>query len=368
MILQNIQLNNFRNIAEASLCFAPGFNFFFGDNGAGKTSILEAIYYLGLGRSFRAKSWRSLMSHQADFFALKAKISDLASPENYLLASHRRDKNGDRFVTIAEDRASSIVEMARLLPVQFIGVDTNLLFSGPSSYRRKFLDNGVFHVEPNFYSRWLNYSKLLNQRNFLLKSKPSPQDLSSWNLAMEKEAASLDAYRSEYCVRLVDSLESLWSRFNFSHSLQIRYDRGWNDKLTLCEAMQDSYRQDVVYGYTNRGPHRAKLSIYHDEIPAVEVLSQGQQKLCSYMLRLCQGIVMREIRGASPLYMIDDLASELDDAGVQKVIQVLNCLQAQVLVTAVNRRDFLDIGRLYPGGASMFHVEHGVVQHDMETI
>jgi DNA replication and repair protein RecF len=361
MILQNIQLRNFRNLSSAQIELAPGFNFFFGENGAGKTSILESIYYLGLGRSFRSNSWRNLTSHQADFFSLKAQVADMSDADNCFAISHKRAASGERTISIAGDEASSQLELARLLPIQYIGVDTNLLFSAPTSDRRRFMDWGVFHLQPIFYPSWLSYCKLLKQRNCLLKKNPAYSELRSWDLAMEECAACLDSCRASYCEKFSKAVDGLWQEFGLPSKIDIRYRRGWDSTVDFAAALKSSYEQDLRYGNTRCGPHRAGFTVYCNDRLAVEVLSQGQQKLLSYVLRLCQGIVMHTDTDESPIYLIDDLASEFDDIRVGQVLRLLGSLKAQVLITAVYSKHLPDNSPLL-AAASSFRVKDGTVE------
>lgn len=362
MSLQNIHLINFRNIGQARLDLSPTFNYLYGNNGAGKTSLLEAIYCLGLGRSFRNKSPNVAISHVSDSFFLRGEVGiergGALSSTSVLYKKHR---SGERSLTIDGSKVKSFLDVANLLPIQFIGVDTNKLFSAGSSYRRRFLDWGVFHVEHSFYDQWRDYSKLLKQRNFLLKGKPARLDLKVWDHAMSPLAMSMDEHRRCYSARLSQSVASIWSGFGFSGLLEIKYKRGWATGSDLVSILGCNYLNDLRYGYTVSGPHRADFKIVYDGRLVDEVLSQGQLKLLSYILRLSQGIIMFELLNKAPLYMIDDLPSEFDDSAMQQIFELLDTLKAQVIVTAVSAGLSCNMKNI-ANDLTMFHVEHGVIK------
>lgn len=361
MLIQNIRIINFRNIVLSDLNPSPNFNFIFGPNGAGKTSLLEAIYCLGLGKSFRNPSLRRCVLHDAEHFQLGATISE-KEPQQSTSSQIRfsKSRQGARKATLDNELQTSMVNIAQLLPVQYVGVDTNDLFLMGAQYRRRFLDWGVFHVEHRFYQVWRDYNKLLKQRNVLIKQKAVRSELEAWDDCLDVLARDLDVFRASYIHALTVYMNDLWSEFGFKGRVEMIYRRGWDAGKSFRQCLRDNYHKEISVGYSIAGPQRANIVFRCDGHLVSETFSQGQQKLLSYILRLSQGLLMKEKTKRSSVYIIDDLPSEFDLDRIQRVINILQSLNAQVFVTAVEDSVCDKLSDME--GSSMFHVEHGCFQ------
>ena len=366
MLLQNIRVAGLRNIQQASLELSPGFNYIFGENGSGKTSLLEAVYCLSFGRSFRSRSLAAVLSHGENITHLKA---TLAEPHPSSLPkvniAFSRDISGKRKLFCCDEKVSSFVTMAKVLPVQYIGVDSSQLFYAGSACRRKFLDWGVFHVEHDaFYLEWKAYAAALKQRNHLLKRGAARQSLVAWDVQMNAAAEKINRFRSIYFAQLKQQVMQMWREFGFAGEIDVTYQKGWlsGDLLT---SLSDSLAKDQQLGYTTCGPHRADLSFCYQGSKIQEVMSQGQQKLLGYMLRLSQGVLMQQQSGKSPIYLIDDICSEFDDERVRRVLKIIKNIAAQSILTGINpqRLNTLSIA----SNPRVFHVEHGVFAEAVKT-
>lgn len=366
MLLQNIRLAGLRNIQQASLELSPGFNYIFGENGSGKTSLLEAVYCLSFGRSFRSSSLAALLSHGENITHLRATLAEshLSSLPKVNIA-FSRDVSGKRKLLCCDEKVSSFVSIAKLLPVQYIGVDSSQLFYAGSAARRKFLDWGVFHVEHDtFYLEWKAYASALKQRNYLLKSGAARQSLVVWDVQMDTAAEKIDRFRSKYFAQLKQHAMQMWREFGFSGEIDINYQKGWSSG-DLQSSLSESLAKDQQVGYTTCGPHRADLSFCYQGRRIQEVMSQGQQKLLSYMLRLSQGVLMQKQSGNSPIYLIDDICSEFDDERVRRVLKIIKNIAAQSILTGINPNRLSSLG--IASNPRVFHVEHGVFTEAVKT-
>lgn len=355
MKLSALEINNFRNLTQVNLFPSAKINIFFGNNGSGKTSILEAIHYLGLGRSFRTRNVRRLINHHANSFSL---IGHLASDKEVITVGVER-KIEQATIKIAGEPASSLVQLAKLIPLQLINADSHLLLTTGSVTRRQFLDWGTFHVEPLFFTHWQRANRILKQRNASLKLNQKYNEIAIWDAELESSAIWLDnarrLYLDEFKALCTPILINLLSRDDLSFS----YSAGWNTDNSLKETLFASFNRDLQMGYTHYGPHRADLQLKFKNVPAVEVLSQGQQKLAAYAMRIAQGVLLQQI-GKSCVFLIDDLPSELDQERREQVIKLILTLNSQIFVTGIEAEALTN---LQSSATSVFHVEQGTISH-----
>lgn len=342
MSIQQLQLQHFRNIAQADLCLHPEWNVIIGDNASGKTSLLESIYYLGRGRSFRAKNTASLIQkqanqpsdHEPDHCLVTGKIR-LADQLHQL--GIRRDTTST-VVRIDGQTAQSAVQLARYLPVLFVGPDIHQLITEGPAVRRRFMDWGVFHLNEQFIGYWQRYQSALKQRNALLRSHRSlPDNASGWHIALDQTAQEIDMMRDEFVLMLSEAFDSVMDLLLPTVSVSMRYRRGWPDDQSLSSILARDWSADQTYGHTRYGPHRAEIALKVEGKPAVERLSQGQRKLTAIALLVAQSYVFGETTTQRVALLIDDLAAELDAENVEKTLTLFQQLNAQCFLTATDR-------------------------------
>ena len=355
MTIQTLKISNFRNITELFIPCSPHFNLFFGDNAAGKTSLLEAIYYLGNARSFRSTQHDHVIQHNQSEFIIFAQLSD----DNGLIpVGLQRSRDGMLRIHVQEDPVKSIAELPRLIPMQFISSDSHRILSDGPKCRRQFMDWGLFHTNPQFFETWKNFQRILIQRNAALKARASRDELLLWNAQFAAASEILNHHRKNYLIDFLPFFESIVERFLDKTTLTAKYNNGWDETAPLLELLNKNVSRETLIGHTVFGPHRADLSLTVNEIPVHHTLSQGQQKLLSYALRLAQGLHYHSIMKKSLIYLIDDLPSELDSEKRKLIIRMLVDLQAQVFITGIEHDDLSEMVTLHPE-SKMFHVEHG---------
>lgn len=355
MNLLRLKAANFRNLVAVNIDPGVHFNLFFGANGSGKTSILEAIYFLGLGRSFRTNLTSRIISYEEECLSVFGQIE---GDEGIAINTGiEKSRHGKIRLKVGNEVVASLAELARALPLQLINPDSYSLLNGGPRSRREFLDWGVFHVEHSFFPLWQRYQRALKQRNASLQQgKPSAQ-VKAWDIEIVAAAEQLAGMRGHYLQQLTPIFFEILTELICLDELTVSYSPGWDKDRNLLAVFEAAFQRDAMLGYTQYGPHRADIVIKINNMPVQDVLSRGEQKLLVLALRLAQGMLLKEITGKRCVYLLDDLAAELDIDRRKHVVQVLAKLQAQVFATAVERDALIDLSHY--GETKVFHVEHG---------
>ncbi len=356
MPIDQLLIDNFRNLIKIQLNPQPGINIFYGQNGSGKTSLLEAIYFLGLGRSFRSHLIQRIIHQHAEQFLL---LAQLKQDHQTISIGMERSRHGDKRIRLNGEFIHSLAPLAQHLPLQLLTSDSHRYFHEGPKPRRQFLDWGVFHVEHGFYPHWILFQKALKQKNAGLKSNLPYSQIEIWDREIIPLAHLFDQYRKKHVESLQIIFAELINSFLPEIPLHLRYSRGWPEDKNLDELLITHRIRDQQLGYTYYGPQRADLTVYTEKTPVSDILSQGQQKLAAYALHLAQGILLQRLINRSPIYLIDDLPSELDSTKRKFVAEILSKLQAQVFITAINLHDLSEMIPL--NEAQLFHVEHGQI-------
>ena len=356
MRLEQLRLENLRNLIALDLQFAPGLNLIVGPNGAGKTSILEGAYLLSHAQSFRTGNTDSLIHRGAERLTLSAQVTRRSGPLRLGLA--RSPDGWDAKVNGLP--APSLGAVLRECAVVCFEPGSHALISGGSAERRRFLDWGVFHVEPDFLTHARHYGRVLRQRNAALKQLADEAELAAWDDALTAAGLPLARMRATYFERFAAELVGVLGFFLPELGAPAtQLSIGWPQDLGLGEALAEARGRDRARGHTTRGPHRADWSIRFEHAPQREHLSRGQEKLCALACVLAQARVYASTRDEWPIIALDDLASELDDAHQRLVMDMLAAADAQVLVSGIEIPRSLRERRR---PMRVFHVEHGEVR------
>lgn len=356
MSLTRLNIEAFRNIQSAQLIPAPGINVIYGQNGSGKTSILEAIYFLGMGRSFRSHLSQRVINNDDDKLTLFATLN-LARGDSKI--GLRRFRSGETEVKIDGEKVKRLSTLAETLPIQVITPESfSLLFEGPKS-RRQFIDWGAFHADPQFYGAWTNVRRILKQRNQLLRSGAVYTHIQFWDQEFVRYAEQVTEIRNHYVDSLNGLLKGIIGEFLPSVDVKVSFTRGWDSKTDFAELLENQYSRDLATGHTVSGPHKADLRLRVGNLPAQDALSRGQLKLLVCALRIAQGKLLKQQIDKHSIYLVDDLPSELDAQHRQLLLKQLTDTGAQVFVTAIDPAAIVD--SLHTPPNRMFHVEQGRV-------
>jgi len=355
-MLNKFIITHFRNLIDVT--FTPlqkGVNLIYGNNGSGKTSVLEAIYYLSRARSFRSSTAGRVINHAAESFTIFAELA--TSCGQITSIGIERQLSGALQMRIAGQENRHVAELASLLPVQIINSNCyNLLDAGPI-FRRHYLDWGGFYFSTQFLPAWRNYERTLKQRNAALRDKLPRKELDSWTQKLITHAATLDSLRRDYVEHLLPLLKQNMQTMLPRETLELRYFPGWDETTNYAAILEDSFGKDMYLGHTQFGPHRADLKVTINHIPAKDILSRGQQKLFVCGMIFAQGTLLEKHTTLRPIYLVDDLPAELDLTSRSNLMQLLLSQEAQVFITAIEEDILNPLLTQVPH--KMFHVEHG---------
>jgi len=358
MKVTTLDIAGFRNLRCLSLSCSPGLNLILGPNASGKTSVLEALYVLGRGRSFRTRQPRELIQTGAAAFRIVAMMSD-ADGRRIPVGMER--EGGELTARIGGLPTRSLAELARQTPVLLLNPDSHRLLEDGPQLRRRFMDWGLFHAEPGFLDAWRRYATALRHRNAALRAGAANRVVDAWDGELATAAAMLDQLRETFCKALEGVLQPLSMATLGKGRVQVDYRRGWPlEPLErgFAEWLRYGRDQDRRQGHTRTGPHRADFTLRIAERPLAEALSRGQQKLLVIALVLAQAELYRRHAGDPCILLVDDLPAELDAGNRERVMRALAGLDSQMFVTALEP-GLLDIARWRE--PQVFHLAAGTL-------
>jgi DNA replication and repair protein RecF len=349
MTLGLIRIKNLRNISDMEMEPAPGTNLVWGANGTGKTSILEAIYILGRGRSFRNRENTAIIRKGEESLELYGSIS---GTEGERLGIGIRKNRKSTEAKIGGERIKKISQLARTLPISILTPRSHEILERGSQYRRRYLDWGVFHVEQGYRDVSERYHRILQQRNAALRNRGT--DSAVWDRELVDIGIQLNDIRERYLDTLLPSIMEVSERFLPEVELKFEWRRGWKRGASLEEALRNNRDGDETRGYTSTGPHRADLAVRINGEVAEKVVSRGQQKMLMAAMKIAQARLTMNHTGKDTVMLVDDLPAELDRNNRERLLLELKDSGLQIYVTGVEKE-------LFFGGLveKMFHVEHG---------
>jgi len=355
MPLCHLAIEDFRCFPRAELELDGRLNLILGQNASGKTSLLEAFYFLAHGRSFRSARAEPLIRAGRSGFQLTGRLRENRREMPIGLAR----QGGQLQARLAGRPIKALAELAQALPVLLIDADAHRLLDDGPRRRRRFLDWGTFHVEPSFLDTWRRYQRALRQRNTLLRQQAPTRALQAWDQELVQTGEALDVQRSRYLALLSPVVAALGQTALRLDGVRLDYRRGWAADQALDAVLRAGLGRDRQFGSTQAGPHRAELIIRADGVRAQERVSRGQHKVLAAALILAQARVFTQATGRAPCLLLDDLAAELDAAHLARLLDLLLAQPGQLLFTAITRAG-LPAGLLET--ARVFHVEQGGVR------
>ena len=360
MTITSLQISNFRNLTSVQI--APtqqGLNIISGDNGSGKTSLLESIFYLGHGKSFRSSQANRMINHNSDKFSLFTQVvTDL---QRMVPLGVEREQSGSTRLRVDEKDVSRMSQLAEYLPIRMINSQSHQLLEAGPVFRRKYLDWGLFYYSPDFLACWRQYERVLKQRNSILREKRSKRELETWTNELIKHGLELDQLRKTYIAKLVPHIRHFAQALLSISDLCMEYDSGWAGS-DYAEGLLAAIPEDYRIGYTQSGPHRADFEMISEGLVLRHILSRGQQKLLICAMILAQGMLLAEQERSGLIYLVDDLPSELDLLSRQKLVSLLAIQKSQIFITAIEKEAIYELVRdKTEVPTKVFHVEHGKV-------
>lgn len=352
MGLKSLALSQFRNLESVDISTDARLIIISGDNAAGKTSLLESIYYLSYGRSFRQHPFRHLIQHGASYFRIIAKLDN----ESRIGIERSLSEQKIRFNNSTVNKLS---ELSVQFPVLALHPDSHQLISAGPDNRRRYLDWGVFHVEHKFLSFWRDYKTALSQRNAALRSSQSNRLCSLWDVQLTTSASAIESMRLNYITQLTPVIDDLAVKLFPDYKIEISYSRGLPKDADFSNYLKENLHSDRLKGYTQSGPHRADIKLLVNGCSAQTSVSRGQQKLLVCLLKIAQLVLFTQSTQNECIFLFDDLPAELDLENQHRVLSLLSQLPVQVFITAIDS-SLID----HSGWKSckMFHVEQGKVK------
>ncbi len=356
MHIQRLNIQRIRNLKTVALFELQPFNVFYGLNGSGKTSILEAIHLLASGRSFRTHIPKHYIQHEAaDAIVFAQSAQDKIGMQKLI--------TGEQLIKVNGDSVATQGQLAKILPLQLIDpLSTDIIDHGAKP-RRQLLDWLMFHVEPEFYHAWQYYSRALKQRNSLLKSKRnlSLVDLEPWNKMLSDYGEILHSQRVEIVEQWKLYFQEDLAKLLPDLTIEMEYSPGFHTEHGLAQDLLQYHQKDVDRRYTEYGPHRADIRLKTPTGDADVVLSRGQKKLLIMALKLSQ-IAMLHSCNKETVVLLDDVTAELDLTAQQRLIERLSQLGSQVFMTTLEhesvKKHLHDLSISY----QLFKVEDGQVK------
>jgi len=347
--LSEFSLEHVRCLKRAELALDPHHNLIWGGNASGKTTVLESIFLLGRGRSFRTRTSERLIQHGEPSLRVIGRTIGPPAESMGLEVS----RQGGTIAKVRGQFVQSLAELSRAFAVQVIEPGAHKLIEEGAQRRRRWMDWAVFHVEPTFIDVWSRYGRALKQRNSVLRSAPA--QAAAWDPELARLGEVIADLRRDF----VDRLQPHWAatiRALTGLEVELHYAKGWLADLTLAEALATTRDRDVLRGVTQVGPHRADIHIRVGKALARETLSRGQQKLVAAAMTLAQLSLIRELTGTIPTLLLDDPAAELDRERLAQFVAQIRELRCQLVVTSLSPEV-----SLFGVPDRVFHVEHGSV-------
>lgn len=315
MICNRIKLSDYRNVGKAEICFEPGVNFLFGENAEGKTNLLEAVYLFARGRSFRTSHDAELIMHEKEYASAELEFTDRNRKQKLELyynsqGQRRTVKNG-----VSISRMSEFIGSFRavLFCPQMLGI----VQDGPAA-RRSFLDIAISQIDPIYLSSLQKYKNLINQRNALLKEYYSQKE--GFETMMDvfaeqiSECAEIIAQKRLSYTESLDKNVKLYFEDMMGEKERPIISYGcYKSKDEFYKLFTENIQKEIKYAVSLYGPHKDELDIKLNGYDAKEFCSQGQQRSLALALKIAEGEISKEVCGEYPVFLFDDIMSELDE-------------------------------------------------------
>lgn len=334
MRLEKIRLSGVRNLIDTELQFHPQVNFICGNNGAGKTSILEAIHYLAVGRSFRTSRDSEILKFNAPYL----KIDGTAREDNSEVGSIEaeiRYCEGIKTAYLHKQKQEKLSAYLGWLPVVTILLADIELVNGSSDRRRNFIDLAIAKTDKRYLKNLIQYRQVLMQRNKLLCEKAEPIQHEIWEEQLAELGSEIISERSKLIPSLLSDAQKFYAMFIENREIIFEYKTGVdnrdnnleNIRTQLLERLKSTRMQDIELGHTTIGPHRDDIIIKEKNLPDTMIMvrrfgSEGEQRLAALALKMAEAKRLSS-RGEAPIFLLDEVASELDLNNTKKLFDLI---------------------------------------------
>jgi len=352
-IIEKLHILRFRNLDNQYLEPHSNINLFIGDNGQGKTNLIEALYYLGHNRSFKSKNIKDVVPFEKRFLQIDAVVDGV----RVLL---KKSKNNNT-ILFNQKKVSTNSKLTYLMPTQIISPDRGFVVGGPPKLKRSYLDWGVFHIKPNILKTYKSYNRALKNINTLLINNNTKQ-LDYWLAQIAKLSVEITSARADYIEQLkqtsfVSLKELIQKNNNFDFLLKSGWTKNTNhfDQESIYKYLVNNRDSFAKIKYLNYGPHKATVD-YCLNNQNEQHLSRGEQKKLSLIFWLIQVLLLVELN-IRPIVLIDDISSELDQEKIDSILDFLTKLEVQIFVTDIGNK-ILSVDKKR---ASIYQIDKGAI-------
>lgn len=376
MPLELLNLLNCRNLKNFNLKPHANFNIIYGNNGVGKTTILESIYLLLRSRTFRSNKFKTFINNKENSCTVFSKFSSFKNEHynnSFSIGISRSKDSSQPVLHLNSQKINSLSKVSHLVVLGLITPESfSLLDCGPS-IRRKFIDWGVFHVEHSFLEDWRAYKKIILNRNNLLSSfsknykltrkisEQNSEQINCWNHQLIILNNKLDYYRSKQIKNIITYFNEYLMLFSstLADDIKLSFYQGWTQGVVYEDYINKKLSEDLLAGYTRYGTHRSDLKITINNNLAKDILSRGQKKIVIICLILSQFrfLIEQDSSQEHNLLLLDDIDSELDKKNLKILFDILKTFNCQILATTTNEQRYYFLNS---SDHKMFHVEHNI--------
>lgn len=356
MLIKNIELKNFRNYKNLKLEFDEKLNIFLGHNAQGKTNLLESIFVIGMGKSFRTNSDKEMIMFDQEFANVKANVLD-ENNEDEIEITYKKEGKLIKLDGIKLQRTVDLLETVYI--VEFSPEDLKIVKEGPDN-RRRFLDRELCQIKPIYYSDLGNYKKVLKERNTLLRQKNLDKNLYSvFNEALAEYGIRIKNERELFISRLLDISKDIHNKITSGEeNLFLSYETKITDKQSYIKILEENFSKDIEKGFTSFGPHKDDIKIEINNVDIRTFGSQGQQRTAALSMKLAEIGLIKQETTKDAVLLLDDVLSELDQNRQRFLIEAMAGTQVFITATEIDE----NLMALLPKG-QVFKVDNGAVKN-----
>lgn len=359
MYLMHISINNFKNIEQADLLFSKSLNCLVGNNGEGKTNLLDAIYYLSITKSFFNSTDRQNIRHNENYFILQGDFLRSSSEENIYCGV----QNGEKIFKRNDKQYSRFSEHLGLIPVVMISPTDILLINDSGEERRRYINSVVSQFDSVYLENIVKYNRALMQRNKLLKNTKIENDMIAvLNRQMNEYAQVIYQKRKQFIEQIQPYFMQVYEQVsNGNEKVSITYKSDLNDS-NFMDLLEQSFAKDCIMQHTTTGIHRDDIVLKMNDYPIKKTGSQGQQKTFLIALKLTQFRFLKARTGISPILLLDDIFDKLDLNRVEHLISLVSGSDfGQIFITDSNKTRLDKILAQQKNSFALFNVDKGKI-------
>lgn len=363
MILKRISILNYKNLEQVELDFSPKMNCFIGQNGMGKTNLLDAVYYLSFCKSTCNPIDSQNIKHNQDFFVVQGSyVTESGDAEDIYCGLKRRQKKQFKRNKKEYTRLSDHIGF---IPLVMVSPADSDLIAGGSEERRRFMDVVISQYDREYLSALIRYNKALSQRNTLLKAETEPDDelMNVWEEMMAASGEVVFRKRNEFIREFIPTFQSFYSYISQGQEVVNLSYESHAMQGNLLQLIRESRQRDRIMGYSLKGVHKDDLVMQLAEYPIKREGSQGQNKTYLIALKLAQFDFLRRTGSrTTPLLLLDDIFDKLDASRVEQIVKLVSGDKfGQIFITDTNREHLDKILKKVEGEYKVFSVEQGMV-------